>query len=523
MQDITNYFNGIDTEWIDELKQKLAPLGDDLQVFFDRLSEFDLGGAFDALVQLIKDADAQFGISKALTDMLGKVFDASFGDDGLISKHILPALKELLNQIINSDFVQNDIPSALAKIVEAIAPTIIQVGTLIGKGLITGIKNAFTELKNDTLNYLFGNGGADAFNENKNSLSTFALSTSTLIPKDVIALAETGGKWIGDKITEGFNLAFNKQITIVQKAGENAGKTYADGVSNGIAGMNFDLTGKFDTESNRQIASSAGTNVGSQYSNGILSGLDFSPILTASATNINNYMSTQNEALRNTAQQAGTSIADTHKASLLNGVNTLNDGAIVAAYSNAINSNMSTQNETIKNTVDTATKSITAEVDTTLVSAINSSQTTFESAGTKIGTTIFDGIKNKLLNPSLWKYTLNGIGSTISSNSSFMDWTKSRAVSYSTTSIARNIPSFANGGYVYPQAGGAIVRVAEAGKAEHIVGDDKLRQTIREEEMSANSQTAPTQIILQVGEHEFGSFLVDLIKGEVRRTGVSLA
>ena len=41
--------------------------------------------------------------------------------------------------------------------------------------------------------------------------------------------------------------------------------------------------------------------------------------------------------------------------------------------------------------------------------------------------------------------------------------------------------------------------------------------------MSANSQTAPTQIILQVGEHEFGSFLVDLIKGEVRRTGVSLA
>lgn len=521
LQDITNYFNGIDTEWIDELKQKLAPLADDLQVFFDRLSEFDLGGAFDALVQLIKDADAQFGISKALTDMLGKVFDASFGDDGLISKHILPALKELLNQIINSDFVQNDIPSALAKIVEAIAPTIIQVGTLIGKGLITGIKNAFTELKNDTLNFLFGNGGADAFNENKNSLSTFALSTSTLIPKDVIALAETGGKWIGDKITEGFNLAFNKQITIVQKAGENAGKTYADGVSNGIAGMNFDLTGKFDTESNRQIASSAGTNVGSQYSNGILSGLDFSPILTASATNINNYMSTQNETLRSTANQAGKSISDAHKDSLLNGINTINDGTVSTTFSNAINMNMSTQNEKIKSTVNNAAKSITTEVDTTLVSAINSSQTTFESAGTKIGSSIFDGIKNKLLNPSLWKYTLNGIGSTISNNSSFMEWTQSRSRSVS-SSIARNIPAFANGGYVYPQAGGAIVRVAEAGKPEHIVGDDKLRQVVREE-MNTNYQAAPTQIILQVGEHEFGSFLIDLIKGEVRRTGVSLA
>lgn len=523
LQDITNYFNGIDTEWIDELKQKLAPLGDDLQVFFDRLSEFDLGGAFDALVQLIKDADAQFGISKALTDMLGKVFDASFGDDGLISKHILPALKELLNQIINSDFVQNDIPSALAKIVEAIAPTIIQVGTLIGKGLITGIKNAFTELKNDTLNYLFGNGGADAFNENKNSLSTFALSTSTLIPKDVIALAETGGKWIGDKITEGFNLAFNNKTTVLYKAGEDAGKTYADGVSNGIAGMNFDLTGRFDNESNKQIASSAGNNVGNQYSNGILGGLDFSPILTASATNINNYMSTQNETLRSTANQAGKSISDAHKDSLLNGINTINDGTVSTTFSNAINMNMSTQNEKIKSTVNNAAKSITTEVDTTLVSAINSSQTTFESAGTRIGSSIFDGIKNKLLNPSLWKYTLNGIGSTISNNSSFMEWTQSRSRSVS-SSIARNIPSFANGGYVYPQSGGQIVRVSENGKGEHIVGDDKLRQTIRDEmKNNVNANNSQVPFVIQIGEHEFATFIIDLIKNEVRRTGVSFA
>ena len=103
-----------------------------------------------------------------------------------------------------------------------------------------------------------------------------------------------------------------------------------------------------------------------------------------------------------------------------------------------------------------------------------------------------------------------------------MDWTKSMVSTYSTASIASNIPAFANGGYVYPQAGGAIVRVAEAGKPEHIVGDDKLRQVVREE-MNTNYQAAPTQIILQVGEHEFGSFLIDLIKGEVRRTGVSLA
>lgn len=527
LQDITNYFNGIDTEWIDELKQKLSPLGDDLAVFFDRLSEFDLGGAFDALVQLIKDADAQFGISKALTEMLGKVFDASFGDDGLISKHILPALKEVLNQIVNSDFVQNDIPSALAKIVEVIAPTIIQVGTLIGKGIITGIKNAFTEFKNDALNALFGDGGADTFNNSKNSLSTSVISTSLkplfpLSSKNNIAFVETGAKWLGDKISEGFNLAFNNKTTVLYKAGEDAGKTYADGVSNGIAGMNFDLTGRFDNESNKQIASSAGNNVGNQYSNGILGGLDFSPILTASATNINSYMSTQNETLRSTADQAGKSISDIHKASLLNGINTINDGSVSTAFGNVINTNMSTQNEKVKSTVNNAAKSITTEVDTTLVSAISSSQTTFESAGTKIGSSIFDGIKNKLLNPSLWKYTLNGIGSTISSNSSFMDWTKSMVSTYSTASIASNIPAFANGGYVYPQAGGAIVRVAEAGKPEHIVGDDKLRQVVREE-MNTNYQAAPTQIILQVGEHEFGSFLIDLIKGEVRRTGVSLA
>lgn len=510
LQDITNYFNGIDVQWIDELKQKLAPLGDDLAVFFDRLSEFDLGGAFDALVQLIKDADEQFGITKALTDLLNKVFDKAFGDDGLVSKHILPALKELFDKILNSDFVKNDIPNALKQLSETFMPVVFNIGVTLGKGILSGIWSA---ISGGISGFAFGdkNDEVKALKEmisNDSDLNWFGKGASKFV-------ADVVGIWDNIFKTNGTQMLFKDY-------GIEAGTEYANGINQGITGVNIDLVGKLETESNKQIANSAGSNIGSQYSNGILGGLNFNPVLTASAANINGYMSANNETLRTTAQQAGTSIADTHKASLLNGVNTLNDGSITAAFSSAINSNMSTQNETIKNTIDSATKSITTEVDTTLVSAINSSQTTFESAGTKIGTTIFDGIKNKLLNPSLWKYTLNGIGSTISSNSSFMEWTKNRA---STASIASNMPAFANGGYVYAKNGGVNVKVAEGGEGEYITGDSKLRQAIREEMNNNNVNTNNSQIpfVLQIGDHEFGSFIIDLIKGEVKRTGVSLA
>lgn len=520
LQDITDYFNGIDVQWIDELKQKLAPFGDDLEVFFNKISNFDLGGAFDALVQLIKDADKQFGITKALTEMLGKVFDASFGDDGLISKHILPALSELLRNIVNSDFVQNDISNAIAKIVEALAPTIIEVGSLIGIGLITGMKNAFSQLRDDGLNTLFGEGASEKYNNNKNSIYTNVTSFTTGIPKSLLATLQTGAQQFSELMVNAF-----KMDTKARKVGEDTGKEYINGINDGVSSVNIDLHGKLDNENNKQVATNAGNNIANQYTNGIISGINFQPILDANNNAINSYMSTQNEVLRNTAQQAGNSIADTHKISLIEGVNTLNDGQISSAYSNVINMNMSTQNEMIKNTIDTATKSLTNEVDTTLLSAINSSQSTFESAGTKIGTTIFDGIKNKLLNPSLWKYTLNNIGNTISSNSSFMDWTKNRASSYSVANVATNYPAFANGGYVYAKQGGVNVKVAEGGEGEHIVGDSKLKQAMREvmsESVNTNINSQ-VPIVIQIGEHEFGSFIIDLIKGEIKRTGVSFA
>lgn len=512
LQDITKYFNGINVKWIDELKQKLAPLGDDLAVFFDRLSEFDLGGAFDALVQLIKDADEQFGITKALTDLLNKVFDKAFGDDGLVSKHILPALKELFDKILNSDFVKNDIPNALKQLSETFIPVVFNIGVTLGKGILSGIWSAMS-------------GGISGFAFGDKNDEVKALKEMISNNSDLNWFGKGGSKFVADVVGIWDNIFKTNGIQMVFKDyGIEAGTEYANGINQGITGVNIDLVGKIETESNKQIANSAGSNIGSQYSNGILGGLNFNPVLTASAANINGYMSANNETLRNTAQQAGNSIADTHKASLLNGVNALNDGSISTAYSNAINMNMSTQNQTIKNTVDTATKSITKEVDTSLVSAINSSQTTFENAGTKIGTTIFDGIKNKLLNPSLWKYTLNGIGSTISSNSSFMDWTKNRSSSYSTASIASNIPALANGGYVYPKSGGTIVRLAEAGKPEIAESEPKLRQIIREEMNSnGNVGSSNTPIILQIGDTEIASFIVDLIKGEVRRTGISLA
>lgn len=90
---------------------------------------------------------------------------------------------------------------------------------------------------------------------------------------------------------------------------------------------------------------------------------------------------------------------------------------------------------------------------------------------------------------------------------------------WSTKSIATNIPAFANGGYVHHSPGGSLVRVAEAGEDEHIFGDRKLRQVIQEELGNNNSQVP---IVLQIDGNTLGTWMIDYIKGEAKRTGKTI-
>ena len=83
-----------------------------------------------------------------------------------------------------------------------------------------------------------------------------------------------------------------------------------------------------------------------------------------------------------------------------------------------------------------------------------------------------------------------------------------------------NVASFANGGYVHHTPGGSLVRVAEAGQSELIFGDSKLRQVIREE---FNGYGSEIPFILQLSDGtEIGSWIIDVIKHEVKRTGKSI-
>ena len=130
---------------------------------------------------------------------------------------------------------------------------------------------------------------------------------------------------------------------------------------------------------------------------------------------------------------------------------------------------------------------------------------------------IYQALKDVFMPSSLGKEFGNWVGSVINKDSTSTSSTASATSLIDTASI----PAFANGGYVHATPGGVIAKVAEAGDNEWLLPDKKLRQTIREE--SGNGYGSQVPIILQLSDgSELGSWLIDLISHEVKRTGKSI-
>lgn len=130
---------------------------------------------------------------------------------------------------------------------------------------------------------------------------------------------------------------------------------------------------------------------------------------------------------------------------------------------------------------------------------------------------IYQALKDVFMPSSLGKEFGNWVGSVINKDSTSTSSTASATSLIDTASVL----GFANGGYVHATPGGVIAKVAEAGDNEWLLPDKKLRQTIREE--SGNGYGSQVPIILQLSDgSELGSWLIDLISHEVKRTGKSI-
>jgi hypothetical protein len=93
-----------------------------------------------------------------------------------------------------------------------------------------------------------------------------------------------------------------------------------------------------------------------------------------------------------------------------------------------------------------------------------------------------------------------------------------------------NIPQLANGGYVKAGRGGVLAQIGE-GRYNEIVKNDKQRQIdnnyvldgvekLIDSKLSNMGTLQP--VIIQVGDTELATVLIDVLRGEVKRTGKSI-
>lgn len=96
-----------------------------------------------------------------------------------------------------------------------------------------------------------------------------------------------------------------------------------------------------------------------------------------------------------------------------------------------------------------------------------------------------------------------------------------------------NIPQLANGGYVKAGQGGVLAQIGE-GRYGEVVTNDKQRKfdndyvvnqidkLIDSKLSNMNSGGTLQPVVFQIGDVEVASVLIDIIKGEIKRTGMSL-
>lgn len=135
---------------------------------------------------------------------------------------------------------------------------------------------------------------------------------------------------------------------------------------------------------------------------------------------------------------------------------------------------------------------------------------------------IYNAIKGAF-DSAVSKYSFNFSKSSNPNDTSSL-WTNyadSSAASATSLIDTASVLGFANGGFIHSTPGGVIAKVAEAGDHEWLLPDKKLRKTIREE--SGNGYGSQIPIILQLSDgSELGSWLIDVISHEVKRTGKSI-
>ena len=96
-----------------------------------------------------------------------------------------------------------------------------------------------------------------------------------------------------------------------------------------------------------------------------------------------------------------------------------------------------------------------------------------------------------------------------------------------------NIPQLANGGYVKAGQGGVLAQIGEGRYGEVVTNDkqrkldndyvvNKVEQLIDSKLSNMNSGGTLQPVIFQIGDVEVASVLIDILKGEIKRTGVSL-
>ena len=123
---------------------------------------------------------------------------------------------------------------------------------------------------------------------------------------------------------------------------------------------------------------------------------------------------------------------------------------------------------------------------------------------------IYNAIKGAVEN-AVNKISINIGGSSSNPNDTSPIWSQT----------PNTTAAFASGGYVYAKPGGVDVTVAEGGEGEYIFGDSKLRKAIREE--LGNQSGSQVPIILQLPDGtELGSWMIDLLRNEVKRTGLAI-